>query len=607
MNITINGQPAALRQGTSFEFVQENRLFSGSDGYSLTIAFPLRGCRENTRIFGNINRADVMARRLVFDCEIRDGGFVKSGSITITGISDAEVKTQFLEGRTEANFDSTFDKKYINELDLGELGVENPQNISPTDAWAMGAYDLSCVALPWVKEDGVIENEVEFNGGSYTWKQNIGGLSWQPYLMLVVRRICGAMGYSCDLSEWEESEEHRYMLVCNTLPWAGEMDFAAALPHWTVQEFFEKMEPFLDAEFEIDHRSRHIAFRFLKNVLVALPTVQLERVVDEHSVDVAVEDGNCDYREAKNLLYAECAHSMWKFISCDWFIRAWRDSVAEYETLEELLAENKEFASWNGSAFRGSQMNALFYARDVDMHFVIRTVTKKLVRENKNSPNLYSYRCVLQPVNLFGGRVVDDREDADCEELEFVPAWVDFTDEDHGRCLFLPFSGFNADSASARPGLPGGVEGFKQQCDDWWAQPFAVQRLDNGEAQRRSEFYDKIYIGWWDGSMDGWGKFPYPFTEDVVISDDWSGYFRPHTSLRLNSFSRNAAREVLQVDTHQKTTFKFLTDTLPNPRSLFIIRGKRYVCEKITATFTENGMSQMVKGVFWPVIDEANR
>ena len=119
MQIYVNNQLAALKKGTSFEYVSENRMFSGSDGYTLTITFPLRGCPENLAIFGHINRADVAAQKVIFDCEIRDGSFYKFGSITITEISEVEVKTQFLEGRSEQNFDKTFDKVYINELDLG--------------------------------------------------------------------------------------------------------------------------------------------------------------------------------------------------------------------------------------------------------------------------------------------------------------------------------------------------------------------------------------------------------------------------------------------------------------------------------------------------------
>ena len=97
MEIIINNQQAVLKEGTSFDFIAENRLFTGSDSYTLTITFPLRGCAQNIAIFGHIHRADVAKNKVVFDCEIRDRDFYRSGTITITEISDVEVKTQFLE------------------------------------------------------------------------------------------------------------------------------------------------------------------------------------------------------------------------------------------------------------------------------------------------------------------------------------------------------------------------------------------------------------------------------------------------------------------------------------------------------------------------------
>ena len=59
MKIIINGKDAVLKKGTSFEFVAENRSFTGSDSYTLSITFPLRGCPENIAIFGYINRTDI--------------------------------------------------------------------------------------------------------------------------------------------------------------------------------------------------------------------------------------------------------------------------------------------------------------------------------------------------------------------------------------------------------------------------------------------------------------------------------------------------------------------------------------------------------------------
>ncbi len=52
MEIIINNKQAVLKEGTSFDFIAENRLFTGSDSYTLTITFPLRGCVQNIAIFG---------------------------------------------------------------------------------------------------------------------------------------------------------------------------------------------------------------------------------------------------------------------------------------------------------------------------------------------------------------------------------------------------------------------------------------------------------------------------------------------------------------------------------------------------------------------------
>ena len=73
MEIYVDNKLAVLKKGTSFDFVSENRYFSGADSYSLSITFPLAGCPENLAIFGHINRKDVVAQKLLFDCEIRNG------------------------------------------------------------------------------------------------------------------------------------------------------------------------------------------------------------------------------------------------------------------------------------------------------------------------------------------------------------------------------------------------------------------------------------------------------------------------------------------------------------------------------------------------------
>lgn len=586
---------AALKQGTSFDYVSENRLFSGSDGYTLTITFPLKDCPQNQAIFGHINRADVAAQKVIFDCEIRDKGFYKFGCITITEINESEVKTQFLDGRSEQNFDKTLDKIYINELNLGEPPTTAKTAITPANAWLGLAFGNNGVALPWVNDaSGNIQNCTTYTantngqpGGTFSWHTDTKGLSWQPYLLYITKKICEQIGYSYDFSDWEAKEEYKYLLICNTLPYSWYTpQYARALPHWSVEEYFAKLELFMGCEFNFDHRAKRITFAFTKNILSAKTPVRLDNIVAEHSTEVKVENDKCEYSEAKNLAYKDCSHQMSKYYSCDWFLKSWtayEGSVARYDTMTQLLSANQWLASWNGSNMRGSNMNKLLYAADLDAYFIVRTVSRVqngYMLDGKTKR--WIYKCVLQPVNLLGPRIVDDSDDAPTDEIEFVPACIDYTDDTYGFAMFLSFGGY--DEETTHTSFLDGPEPFSnawyEQRNSYFSQTQPAQSLAAGESEKKAEYYDKIYIGWWDGATSAEASTPpHPHVDNVVVNADWSGYFHPHFSLRLNDRLANRFGMALPIEPTQKTTFKFIADKVPDVRAPFIIRGKRYVCE----------------------------
>lgn len=187
-------------------------------------------------------------------------------------------------------------------------------------------------------------------------------------------------------------------------------------------------------------------------------------------------------------------------------------------------------------------------------------------------------------------------------EIEFVPARVDETEDKYGRCLFLSFSGYDENDST---GTSWSCDPYqrKEEIDNTLYQPFAFQSLAGGERNKKAEYYDRIYVGWWDGAQTQNGKLPHPYVEDIEIAEDWSNFINIHFSLRINHTTLNRRRTVYSINTRQKTTFKFLSDNIPNPRAVFFIKGKKYLCEKMTATFTENGMSQLIKGVFYSILD----
>lgn len=614
MEILIDGKPAAMKKGTNFDFVSENRYFSGADSYSMSITFPLKDCPQNLEIFGHINRLDVAKDHILFDCEIRSQNFYKRGSITITSISAKEVKTQFLEGKSATNYDSSFDSVYLNEMTLGYPDT----NPATYPAWTHPGYEcgMNWVALPWVNNNtGNVQNDVDFHRDTYigpTWKAS--GLSFQPYMIYIVKRIFEVMGYTYDLSEWENSK-YAHLLICNALPYAWEIrEFAAALPHWTLTEFFEQLEYLLNAEFDINHSLHFVRFRFTKNVLATTEDVEITQVVDEFTSEVQkLED--CKYRECKNLKYADCDHYMWKYYVCpeviNWIKPKTKTWLREFDHLWELMNHVKSgdlLTVPDGGNVINIRYSRMFYVKDLDRYFILRAVRFNKTGEWEFDGDMVptgNYELFLQCINMFEG--VTYSEDADTIELKIVPAWIGDTNKTDGRCIFLQLPDFAGES-KAKPynGFANWDEAFANlapECD------YFIKMRAKEDKEQNNEYLDKIYVGFFggfgpdeDGICGSYDIYVAPYIDCLDIGTD--GWFAlTDYSLRLQHDDLYAEHHSRKIDPTMKYTFKFLSDTMPDVRSQFFIHGQRYIAEKITANFTENGMSKLMKMVAWQVVE----
>ena len=581
MNLIINGRKAVIKEGSSFDYVSENRSFSDADDYTLSITLPLAGCPENLAIFGHVNRMDADSRHIVLEASIVDRDFFKNGVVTLVDTSEVEAKVQFLEGRSVQNFLTTFDDVYINELPLGSY-PSSALPATPASVHGDFSHGASQVALPWVYDDtGDIQNEAVYDKkGQLVWSKfttDTGKLSYQPYLIVIARRICQAMGYTCDFTQWENSGEAS-LLICNTLPAAWDMpQYATALPHWSVSEFFDELEKILVCEFDIDHRTLHISMKFSSNTAWDRNVVRLENIVDSFSSEVAYEDELCEFKGIANIRYRERSDSQWKFEQCQWLV----DMMKKDPKLYLEFPTTAEYAAWYTATIpniftdregeRGTAIGSLVHIVESDRYIVCRVVPWN----SEINKNLCLYRMV--DLNMFGD--VINVEDSDNEiELACVPARIDVTDADHGLCLFL---------------APSGYSGEEDLDDDGIRQPIAYSALLEGEPRGSAEYYDKIYLAYWDGHgpngtvLDGSLLPPCPAADErFSLRKRYSSYM---SGMKVNS------REKLKVS--------WLGSSIPDVRSVFHIQGKRYLCEKITATFTENGMSQLLKGEFYPITD----
>ena len=659
MEIIINGRQAVLKKNTSFEYISENSLFTGSDSYTLTITFPLKDCPQNIRIFGHIHRQDVEKNRVVFNCEIRDKAFYKAGSIIVTQISEVEAKTQFLEGRSEQNFDDSFDDVYLNQLNLGypDATVRNPSNTAPYSAWSVNSNNPTYLALPWVNNtSGNLQNGADFDSGNntYSWMNTRTSLTFQPYLIYILKKICEVTGYTGQFGPLE-AVPYKYLLICNCLPstW-GANNFAIALPHWSLTEFFEELEKFLAGEFAINHKAKTISFKFISEIAQSTSEVKIDQFVNKYTVEVS-NDSKPDYLGAKNLVYAENDNRMWAYRDCQWYIDEHKDEAMVFDYLYQLveyaqtLAISGYYRTETAHGYResytrgypnGSDGHKLFYARNVDTYFMMWCYKTELINTNEvggTTYNWYKYYNRLEPINQFGKYIVD--KEAEDIELRCVPAWIDDTDDEHGPCLFLEcgemgsavswtdetdgegntsgsgtgigggtFGGGRR--APARSSFGGSRPGGNTEVDDTdynsgaLAQPRTAKAIAKGEQEKDDSYFDCIYFGYYDIEARQYGYLPHPMIDEVYT--DRPFYFQySYYTIRLRDIGIAQSGLVRNIDTKKKYNFSFLADEIPDPRATFYIDGGKYICEKITATFHEGtGKSQLLKGVFYRIISE---
>lgn len=379
-----------------------------------------------------------------------------------------------------------------------------------------------------------------------------------PYLITIAKRICDCIGYQCDFSQWESSDD-RFLLICNALPYTWDIhSYARALPHWSVAQFFEELEKILVCEIDIDHRDKSIAMRFCSDIDPMALEVRLDNVLDSFSADLSYDDSMCQYKGVANIRYKECSYSMWKYYQCEWLIEMLKAKgyYKECDTLDEF---HTIFGYGSPIIIGKPDYDSIYYIKELDRYYVWSAV-KIIV-----TGHLYT------EINQFGDRIFNSDSENNME-LETAPAEIKWTDSDYGLTLFLQFSSYAEDSQIDENGIK---------------QPMAYATLMNGEPDGKPEYYDRIYLAYWDGSWTGSSQYPpCPDNSPLNLKHRYATYLKG-----------------TDIDPKHRVKFSWISDTLPSPRSVFNICGKRYLCEKITATFTENGMSQLLKGEFFPLIE----
>ena len=640
ISLTIDGAQVALKKGSS--------------------------CPQNIAVFGHLTRKDIDTDKIFFNAVLQDTKFRKVGAVVITGITNESVKVQFLEKRSYQNFYPHFDETYIDELDLGEWPHIHPDNISsggmsgPRPGWEDAVYMTPAqmwarwqdyTALPWVNNySGNLQNCARWNASAnkYEWKVTgdndedtdfTKGFSFQPNLLWLTKKICDALGYAYDFAKWEQSD-YKYLLVCNTLPYSwSNRRWAAALPHWTVNEFFMELEKFLLMEFDIDHARNKVTCSVTTENVSDAGLVCIDKVTDAFSVEVSTDEDNTGYKAMLNQGFADGGHRLDNIYNAQWYIERMTRAdgtvkCTEWATLADLFASDlpqdsvldtgggrSDYAQYPGGKW------GLHHVQDIDTYFVLEVMKRVEYRTTPFTINSEALKwgnvCRLVPVNRFGTLLLDREHPDEVEEMNIVPAWIDETDDTYGNLVFLDCGETGEDDeANASQTHTGRRPGVEVVDPDVVIQFGAFPTVSGGEKEKSGAVFDKLFVAfWWGDYTKCKPRLPHPWTDTfdmtysyavpAVLTDTskltitWGViYSGRQLSLRINNraYGQGVQRTTYtEVDQKKKYSFSFLSDEIPNVRSLFHIDGKRYLCTKLTATFTEDGMSHLLKGDFYKV------
>lgn len=617
----VDGKPAFIKAGSNFEFNRINNLFESSDGFTFEMEFPLVDCQENIEAFGflNLPYTDISAE--LVPCSIQSENIFLKGSIAVMSADRSSVKCQFLEGVDTEESAKKLESVFINELDLGIYPVWNPEEAGKPDGYFLNTSREVC--FPWSQVDSEAGNNLFFvDGDKWRWDESTNYLTWFPYLSVIINRIASCIGYDIgkgliDLylySDWGKA------IICNCLPqtWK-EPEYAKALPNWTVLEFFEKLGKLLKGAFYFNHIDKVIEFVSFDFNLKSKESIVIDRVFDDFTATVSRDESDTAFAPTRKVRYKDSDMEIWKYLCCPDFLKKWvsknSDLILEYEAWEEALPEIRRFTNYNDYNHRNTFATRLIYIRNIDTYFVMKAeFTKLKAFDYQVAFDDYALFAQMCPINIFGPDHRDYDEEANYEELEFVPVLWQWTD--NGQMAVLPAITMDGDDSSADDSGPDWNADFFTHDGDSVLQKhepshFYQSRFNQfitHEGSDPSEYYDRIYLGffypWHDSVNLGREGFRIAYNNCALPLPDIVPCLQQlpvPDSLPFRLYNTRKNKSDFELDPKVLYEFSFAMDEMPDIYNIFIIKGKRYICRKLSVSFSEKGKSEIIRGEFYRI------
>ncbi len=536
----------------TIKLTRENPYFTQSDSYTLDVTLPM-DILQNRRFFQNLHRQDRSKQPPNYTCRLLvDNRPVLVGTATVTQVTQLAVKVQLLGGKSEINFLAKDGGAYLDEMDIGR---------------GMATYDSETHISTHITTEGV-----RFWPGN-VFDETVERVKGTRWLCLVdlVKFVITKAGFTitkCDIDKapWD------CIYICSAAyTYLDNME--KILPHWLTSEFITEACRFFNVTVIasiLDKTAQIVSNKTF------FPETELQTLepVDEYTAEITSDLSSTRLPLANANISFSMSGS----------------SHHDYDCLDENIREvmkRREYDSYNAAYSEWENM-----ATDVRRQYAFCTPEGMYASwVTYNDEGEETDEDFVQ-IDMFAPLVRDDSSD-NYTELKIVPVAIN---DEKGR----KYGGGGVVNRPT-PSMENPAGDFCQAFwDDEESETHTLQEYITGEAStEKSEKEDRMQVCFLENTHVRNVFTDQHYKKDTTPYQSWS--------LSLNTIDRThylgqLHQNGFSFNIKAKHTFRFLADTMPDPTHVYIIRGKKYGCEKIEASVDADGFDRLMTGYFYEML-----
>lgn len=615
----INGHKAYPISTSSIKVTYANQYVTDDGEYTYDITFPMN-ILENRVIFKNVSRLEVKKNVAKYDdCKLFcNSQLIMSGVGTILSANEKEIKLQIVGGKSRIKFNDRMTKHYIDEI---PFGTADKPGYTVDKGWSQGFKDLQKINDIYRLD----EDKSKFLGVEGKWcfvpvrdetndmianfvgvdktKQFIGynapyivNLAVQPNLMYIFRKVVEYEGYTLKRNDFD-CKPWNLLYIASAYK---TRELCKALPHWSSYTFIEEFRKLFNATIIFDDILKTCSV-INASELTTADSLEIEPL-DEYTTDYD-EDGSFSTSSTANLEY-----NLGNSANRDNYEVISKKVFDNFEIVhsKELMGANKQFASttlsWSEKQKRQTIIenfgNYYIYMVDENANKSWKPVGiwSPLIRDSSSDDfidlNISPAAQVVENINFKSGLLEDKYYERRCllsmpNDKESDSKEYDVDDDGYSYTSVQ-------DALDDESALDNSED--EQECMNiFFILPGRVQSTDGsttklswvGEKSRWPQFLTDYRIN--DGFRLGIAHF-----EDIYFS----------LSLCMKSeFGTTSLGTLhasgLKIDNKNCMEVKFKSDDIPDPSKIYIIRNKRFVCEKIEMEVKDDAIEAVYTGYFY--------